>query len=220
MSFHVRVTLSRLEAPKVSKQIVEYFKPAQYICGYEEKGDNKHMHMHLEFDEPEDAAYLVSDAGKSYKSTYFKKIGYAGKYYFKECTDPHANKLYVTKDLDIISHNYEEEDYDEIMNATNNINKNKKMDQREKLLEAFLEHYKDTPLMVTKSTGVGDVEYCNPEYPYKLWQIAKWIHWHYITKYNKEPPARHHMIGYYLFIASKNGTFNDEEYYQNQTNGL
>ena len=215
MAFHVRVTLTRDESVKVSKQIVEYFKPKQYIVGYEEKGDNKHMHMHIEFDEPEDAAYLVSAAGKSYKAAYFKKIGYAGKYYFKECTDPYANKLYVAKDLDIICHNYEEEEYDEIINATTKINENKKMDQKDKLLEAFREEFKDVPKYVQKPDDLDEIMILNDERPHKLSDIADWIHWHYINKYNKAPPAPHLMREYMIWIASLEKVMDTKAYYYN-----
>jgi len=212
MAFHVRVTLSRVEAPQVSKQIVDFFKPSRYICGYEEVDTNHHMHMHLEFDEPATAVYLVSDAGKSYKSAFFKKIGYAGKYYFKECIDQFANKLYVAKDLDIICHNYEEEDYDEIMNATNKINDNKKLDQRNKLLAAFREEFKELPKFIQKPNSEEGIEMFNPERPHRLTAIASWIHWHYIDVYDKPPPTIH-MREYVLWIASKEEVMDTDSYY-------
>lgn len=214
MAFHVRVTLTRDDSVKVCKQIVEHFKPIRYICGYEEVGDNKHMHMHIETSK-EQRDYLISGAGKNYKSTFFKKIGYSGKYYFQECEDPKGNELYVAKDLDIVDHNYEEEDYDLIINETKKINENKKLEQRDKLLEAFKQEYKDIPKQIkSNDNALDDLLFIdNPDYPHELWQIAQWIHWQYINIYNKPPPIVH-MKEYVLWIASKMELMDTESYYR------
>jgi len=46
---HLRITLSKETASKIIPQFIEKFKPDVYIFAYEEVGENKHVHAHLEY---------------------------------------------------------------------------------------------------------------------------------------------------------------------------
>jgi len=200
MSYHLRVTITRLDAPALIAKYLDAFLPMLYVFAYEEKGDNHHIHAHLEYNENKGvpAKQTISD--------FFKKNNLQGKYYHKSVKkDDNSNLLYVTKDLDILKHNVAELEMDEILNKTKAINKDKKTHARHKMLErvrASQQLYLDE---LAQLATVNDNEFpaALPPPPFaKLSDIAIFIMNIYIDEYDKEPPLAH-MRGYVLYIAQK-----------------
>lgn len=182
--YHLRVTGEKKQLTELVEQYIKQFKPSVYIFAYEEKDKNHHIHGHLEY----------SKLPKSFKqalSQWMKSRGYTGKYYHQQIvTTNEQNKLYITKDLDIIKHNLTEEQMDQLKQATNEINEDKKLSQRHKLTQAFNDYLStQDPARVSKMYT-------------ELKDIAHWIMRYYLNKYDKEPPLAH-IKGYTIYIASK-----------------
>jgi len=200
MSYHLRVTITRLDAPALIAKYLDAFLPMLYVFAYEEKGDNHHIHAHLEYNENKGvpAKQTISD--------FFKKNNLQGKYYHKSVKkDDNSNLLYVTKDLDILKHNVAELEMDAILNKTKAINQDKKTHARHKMLErvrASQQLYLDE---LAQLATVNDNEFPDalPPPPFaRLSDIAVFIMNIYIDEYDKEPPLAH-MRGYVLYIATK-----------------
>lgn len=220
--YHLRVTVKKEEAPKLTEQLVCLLNPQKYVVGFEKKGDNEHIHCHLEFTEDK-TNYHNSAAGKTWRSALFKKLGYAGAYNFQkvEKTDE-KNILYVIKELSILKHNFSDEEFDDYKQKTEIINEDKKKDTRHKLLELIKQKVKDIPPVFLSDLDDIDGDYqqgesafykLNPKYPHKLSQIALLIHNIYIDEWDKDPPTVH-MRGYVLYISQKLQTINNiDEYY-------
>jgi len=201
MSYHLRVTITRSDAPALIEKYLDAFHPMLYVFAYEEKDDNHHIHAHLEYNENKGvpAKQTISD--------FFKKNNLQGKYYHKSVKkDDNSNLLYVTKDLDIIRHNVAELKMDEILNKTKAINKDKKLHARHKMLERVRAAQQEYLNELAKLGASEDFEF-PPEdsliMPFaKMSDIAIFIMNIYINEYDKEPPLAH-MRGYVLYIATK-----------------
>lgn len=116
---------------------------------------------------------------------------YNGKYYHQQVkTTNRQNMLYVVKELDLVTHNLSPKMIAKLKELTDDINENKKMNQRHKLLIEY-----DTYLSKMTSTEITSQLFTLP-------QLARWIMNYYITVYDKEPPLAH-LKGYTLYIASK-----------------
>ena len=201
MSYHLRVTITRSDAPALIEKFLDAFLPALYVFAYEEKDANHHIHAHLEYNENKGvpAKQTISD--------FFKKNNLQGKYYHKSVKkDDNSNLLYVTKDLNILRHNVAELAMDEILNKTKAINKDKKLHARHKLLErvkASQQLYLDelAQLGVTDENEFTLLTVPPPPFA-KLADSAVFIMNIYVDEYDKEPPLAH-MRGYVLYIATK-----------------
>lgn len=109
---------------KYSNQIVYYVFASEIS-----KEGVAHIHGHIEW------KILPK---KQTLSDYFKKQQLSGKYYHQQLDKPVINNLlYVTKDLKIIAHNFPEEAIQKIKQQTLDINEDKKLSTRHKLLELF-----------------------------------------------------------------------------------
>jgi len=204
--FHLRVTVKKQAAKQLTLDLVAAFKPLKYIVGFEKKGDNEHMHWHIEFS-PEKTIYHHSNAGKTWRSALFKKLGFAGEYNFQrvEKTDE-QNILYVMKELDVLQHNLSQEEFEEYQQKTLIINADKKLDVRRKLLARIKDKIKDIrpAVIIKKKSDLDDDDevHLNKYYPHRLYQISAMIHDIYVDEWDKDPPTMH-MKGYTLYIASK-----------------
>lgn len=224
-AYHLRVTGTKEQLISIIDKFIEKFTLNKYLFGYEEKGDNKHMHGHLEFiDTP--SRQRISDFFKKHLPERIK--GGAPLYYFKEVTkSKESNILYAMKEVDILKHNLSNSQFELLMKKTEEINEDKKLDQRHKLLNSFTKSLEtkvrileETTKMITQLEGqlkgireedqkiinkIGDAK---REYKWhieevcKLSYISRFIHKVYIDDYDKEPPLNH-IRGYTLYIASK-----------------
>lgn len=217
-SFHLRITGSREKCLSALLEFQKKWPSDKMIAGYEEVEDNHHIHCHIQFND-EMSAYHESGKGKSARSTFFKKCDMSGLFNFQKLVKPPKNNIcYVVKDCDVCyKHNLTDEDMEQIQQWNEDIERSKKMEQRDKLLEAFKLKFKDVPLQILSKNYNpldGELEMVdNPDYPHELWQIANWIHWQYIDVYNKPPPIVH-MREYVLWIASKMKIIDSEDYYR------
>lgn len=215
--FHLRVTVKKQAAKQLTIDLVAAFKPLKYVVGFEKKGDNEHIHWHIEFCQDK-TSYHHSNAGKTWRSALFKKLGFAGEYNFQRVEkSDEQNILYVIKDLDVLQHNLSQEEFEEYQQKTQIINADKKLDVRQKLLARIKDKIKDIPptkKALTKSDLDDDYEvHLNKHYPHRLYQISALIHDIYVDEWDKDPPTMH-MKGYTLYIASKISlSFDTKSYY-------
>jgi uncharacterized protein (UPF0297 family) len=122
------------------------------------------------------------------------------------------------------------------MQKTKEIEEDKKLDQRHKLLNAFTKSLESTIKLIDGTAAIiNKMEYCPRTDPahiksyeeaksnlrfhlnkITLSYISQFIHNVYINDYDKEPPLNH-IRGYTLYIASKyRGHYKIEENLQNQ----
>lgn len=176
MEFHLRITAPHDSSSEtIINAFISKFKPLVYIISREISKENvHHWHGHIEY---------KSLPKKQTMSDFFKKNGLAGKYYHKNLTkDSLNNKLYVTKDLDIFLHNLTEDELEELLELTEEINEDKKKDPKLKLLDYFREN------------GCGDLgDMCNT--------VARI----YIQDYDKLPPSRALTMAYVEYCSLKLG---------------
>lgn len=181
-AYHLRVTCDREPGKKLMDEYIKKFKPETYIIGYEEVDKNHHIHCHL--------VYSTVPSKQSI-SQWMKVREYSGKYYHQQVkTTNKQNIMYVVKDLDLISHNLPPEHIKKIIELTEEVNENKKMSQRHKLLieyDKYIDTFTDDEFVKAKFT---------------IASIARWIMRYYISVYDKEPPLAH-IKGYSLYIANK-----------------
>lgn len=200
--YHLRVRAT--EQGKEKQQLadildlyIEKYQPKVYIAGYEEVIEdgksNKHMHVHIEYNGEAPKKQTISD--------FFKKHKLTGKYYHQQIkTTNEQNKLYITKDLDLIKYNVTEEEINRITEATQVINKSKKQDARKKILEAYSKYIIEADQLIAKLDELQQSkvasDYC------RFAHIAMFIHKLYVNEYDKEPPT-YKMKGYILYVAEK-----------------
>jgi len=122
---HFRLTIERDEALVFIPLFIQKWQHlVKYLFTYEEKGDNHHIHGHLEWDK----------YSKQTMSDWMKLMKKSGKYYNDDLQKTaKENLLYITKDLDVLATNYSDEEVDAIIKATMAINEDKAMDMRHKL---------------------------------------------------------------------------------------
>lgn len=214
-SKHLRITGTKEHLSKIIDDFVKKFKPVAYIFGYEEKGDNKHVHGFIIYDK-QPATSTLSDFFKKHVGSGTRG---APNYYHKGCeTNDLNNALYVMKELDLLKHNLSDRRFNELKQTTIKINEEKEQNQRHKLLNAFTNFMKDneikyknytdtlfklTPLNKEDFQLMSTIEAKQKELISEiqcLSYIAKFIHKAYIEEYDKEPPLNH-IKGYCLYIA-------------------
>lgn len=177
---HMRITISREDAPNIISAFVKKFKPIVYVFGYEDKPNNKHIHGHLEFKSEEDIPK------SSTRSDFFKKHKLSGKYYFKELDKEIKNNLlYVVKELDLLQNNLSEDEVEELREMTDAINEDKKKDPKIKLLERIKIKIKAGDMIIGSA------------------QIAREIHNIYVDEWDKLSPPNGLLQQYTLFIMQK-----------------
>lgn len=192
-SYHMRVTIDRKDAPSFIDEYIKKFGPVIYIFSYEEVEQNHHIHAHLVFP-------VGKEQPKQTRSDWFKKMGFAKKYYFEKTKESINNILYVLKDLDILKHNVCEKHYDKVLQQTKVINADKKKQAREKLLELFMSHLRE------EFKGQTEENYEEYKKKREYWQqfssVALFIHKAYVRRWNKSPPISQ-MKGMVLYICEK-----------------
>lgn len=204
--FHLRITADRTKCVSITDLFIEKFKPTLYIVAYEEKGDNKHLHAHMEYE-------IVPK--KQTVSDFFRKHSLTGKYYHKNAEKEHNNKLYVLKDLDLIKTSLSEEDIEELVSQVEVIKKDMKADVRQKLRirikERLLKRIEDDAIYentdeflnmneLDKSIYIGSFRY---HYTYGL--IRREICQIYVDEWDKEPPFSSRIQQYAMYIILKEG---------------
>lgn len=218
--FHLRITGSKEVLKPIIEFFIKKFDPTKYLFGFEQKDDNRHVHGHLEFENPP-ARQRISDFFKKH----FNDDIISGRlYYFKAIAkSKEANILYAMKEQDIITHNLTDEEYGRLMQKTKEIEEDKKLDQRHKLLNSFTKSL-ETKVKILEETqkiinrleaeldkdkkNIERLTVAKQEYRHhfeevtKLSYISRFIHKVYVTEYDKEPPLNH-IRGYTLYIASK-----------------
>lgn len=218
-SYHLRITGERDDCIEMLQKFNDKWSAEKLIAGYEEVDENHHVHAHIQFDEKQ-AEYHDSDKGKSARSALFKKYNFAGLYNFQKLVKPPKNNIcYVVKDLDVcVWVGISDEDIDEINEWNADIEKSKKQDQREKILEAItidlVSYLKTYDIQMNKLYQLQNEEeidqYTNLKrdlesgrsYRESLTYIAEFISKLYIREYNKEPPLNQ-MRQYTLYVAQK-----------------
>lgn len=202
MERHLRITGERKKIEKIIPIFLEKFKPITYVFSYEEKGDNHHVHAHLEYE---------NVPKKQTLSDFMSKNGFKEKYYHQKLDkEPLNNLLYVLKDLDIITHNLEEERYKALIETTKRINEDKKKNARHKLYEIIrkkMQDYLDKKPNYEENKEAYEEWADNPPFTY-LNDIADYIIDIYVIQYDKEPPLSH-LKGYVLYIFKM--LINDEK---------
>jgi len=213
--FHLRVSISAIAADaRLVKDgevltfvnaLIHKFKPLKYVFAYEcAKKVNHHIHAHLEYE---------AEPKKSTLSDFMKVHHFSGLYYHKNVqTTARQNLLYCIKDLNIIQHNFEKIEYDELVNTTEKINEDKATDQRDKLYNKFIEsvypsalvehqkwvnHYNNEDIINRHSPNAP-----KPPLQWSLGWVAHWISEIYVKEYKKAPPLCH-LNEYVLYIAHK-----------------
>lgn len=180
---HLRITLSKETASKLIPLFIEKFKPDVYIFAYEEVGENKHIHAHLEYKDKEPSKSTLSD--------WFKKENLSGKYYCKTLDkEPINNKLYVVKDLDILNTNITEEELEELRQKTADIEEDKAKDIKVKLVERIKKKIQADEMTISSSG------------------IAEAITDIYVDEWDKLPPPYGLQQQYTVYIMKK--LMNDE----------
>lgn len=215
--FHLRLTCDKTRSKELITLFTAKFKPSKFvICHETSESGIEHSHTHIEADEAF-FTYHISNKGKQARSDFFRKHNMAGLYNFQKLEKtPRQNICYVIKDGDYIAYKgITEDELEELKQWTAEIEKSKKTDTRDKLLEAFREYYKDIPTHIEAEDTLGGniILIQNDDYPHELYQVAEWIHWHFINIYNKPPPTTH-MREYMLWISSKEKIINTRAYYQ------
>lgn len=213
-SYHFRLTAKWSDAEKTIIDFVRKYKPTTYVFSEEvSKQDVIHLHGHLEYE---------AAPAKSTLSDFFKKHGFSGKYYHKQCEkDKQNNLLYVCKDLDIKFHNLEEAYYNDILDKTQQINDDKKRETRHKLFDLYFKWYEENiaqcstvekcEITLTEKTYYDTPTEFGP-YICEIENIALFINDLYVNEWDKEPPLAH-LSGYVLFIATKMNKQLDMEFY-------
>lgn len=181
-AYHLRVTCEREPGKKLMEEYIKKFKPDSYIIGYEEVDENHHIHCHITYQ---------TVPSKQSISQWMKTRDYSGKYYHQQVkTTNKQNILYVVKELDLVLTSWSANSINKLKQLTEEINENKKMNQRHKLLieyNKYLSTYTAEQFMTTLFTLPG---------------LARWIMNYYVKVYDKEPPLAH-IKGYTIYIASK-----------------
>jgi len=114
-------------------------------------------------------------------SLYMGKQGHAVKYYNEKLKNPPMhNLLYITKDLDLLETNYDDEFIDKVIEKTQEINVDKSTDMRHKLLNLVKDNEKIDSML----------------------KLEMWIEYHYVYVLDKEPPVNH-LRGYIKYICLK-----------------
>lgn len=205
---HLRISGEYEELQKVVLEFYNKWKPKALIGGYEEKENNHHCHVHIEFTE-EQMKYQETSKGKTARSEFFKKHGFSGKYNYSKVTKTALQNIkYVIKDDEIfIYHNVTEAQIEELKQMVVKVQESMKKDARHKLLEAFNEH-------VEKLKTEEQINKC--KLGASLANLAEWIGNYYIDVYDKEPPLSH-IKGYTLYIARKQQHF---QYVELQANSF
>ena len=111
--YHLRVTVDRTNACIIAGSFIAKFNPKRFIFGFEKKGENEHFHGHIEYEK------LPT---KQQMSEFFapikKKIAPKSKcpiYWHKQLQKEEDHNIsYVTKEDDIILHNFTELELEEI----------------------------------------------------------------------------------------------------------
>ncbi len=105
-----------------------------------------HSHSHIEFNKKEFDCQ-ISNNGESSRSSFFKNENLSGLFNFQQLNKtPVDNIKYCIKEDDIIYELHTDEaQLDEIKQMVLAVQKSMKMEQRDKLLEAFIEAHKDIP---------------------------------------------------------------------------
>lgn len=215
--FHLRLTCEKDTSRELITLFTKKFKPVKFvICHEVSESGVAHSHSHIEGDEAF-AKYHESKAGKTARSAFFEKHDMKGLYNFTKLTKtPRQNICYVVKGNNYIAtKGITDDEIEELKQWTEEIEKSKKMEQRDKLLALYREEFKHIPRM-KKEKNCLDEEYevVNDERPHRLYEIAQWIHWTYIDDFNKPPPTVH-MREYVLWIASKECGMDTKAYYFN-----
>jgi len=178
-SYHIRITsIDRIHALKIVNDFITKFmaKLIKYVFSHEISGSGQsHIHGHIQYKSDE----VIP---RSTLCDFFKALGLQGKYYHKIVQkEDELNILYVIKELDILTHNFSEEEFQTFLELTNTINENKKKNLKEKLIDHFL-----------------DKPYIN------LNDIASEITRLYIDDWNEFPPV-HNTRKMTLYVAKKLG---------------
>lgn len=198
--YHLRVTIDRVRSISLIDLFIDKFKPKMYIFAFEEKGDNKHIHGHLEYDcEPK----------KQTVSDFFKRQQLTGKYYHKNAVKEHNNKLYVLKDLDLIKTSLTEEEIQKLTDEIEDIKQDMKTDVRHKLREQIKQRF--DKLRKEWDDFIGSDVYYNledksitiPHYTYS-W-VRRSICDIYVNEWDKEPPFGSRIQQYAMYIILKDG---------------
>jgi hypothetical protein len=198
---HLRITGDKTQCKTVIDAYFKKFKAVSAVCGYEEKGENHHMHCHIELDATT-FEYHTSDKGKTARSAFFKKHHLTGLYNFDKLKKtPLNNILYVIKDLDIVAvRNVEDEQLEELRQMTSEINENKRLDQRHKLYEKFKEHIHNHELLKMDTIGMTEYQLEEHRNIHRISYILKFIHKVYILEWDRDVPLGQ-LKAYVLYIA-------------------
>jgi len=214
--FHLRLTCDKARSKELITLFTAKFKPSKFVICHEiSESGIEHSHSHIEADEAF-FTYHISNKGKQARSDFFRKHNMAGLHNFQKLDRaPRQNICYVIKDGDYIAYKgITEDELEELKQWTAEIEKSKKTDTKDKLLEAFREYIKPIPrVLLDEDTLSGEwIRYNNPDFPHALWQVAQWIHRHFIDEWNKPPPTTH-MREYVLWLSSKTDIINTMAYY-------
>lgn len=101
------------------------------------KSEKPHIHGYLETDR---------EIKKSTLSDYMIKHGFKGKYSCAVVKDEKNYKNYIFKDRDIITHTLTEDEFDELMETSMDIESDKKLNQAQKLFWYVSEHMTESDL--------------------------------------------------------------------------
>lgn len=128
--YHLRVSVDRATGKKLAKDFVSKFDVVKYCFAYEEKGENVHIHGHLEYKEvpsKQNISYYMKQWNPDKKQSF---------YYHKALEkDEVHNMTYVTKDNDILRTNYTQEELEYFKEENMRINDEKSKPMKEQLVE-------------------------------------------------------------------------------------
>ena len=181
MEYHLRVSVKLEHAEGVMKDFITAFKPKEYVCCYENKGDDKneevnpHIHCYLKYDK-EPSKQKVSEFMK--RQPILKNETVAGYYHRKQTKTTDENIVYTIKGRHYIVKNI---DVSSAELKTECINQDKKLSSREKLYKRYV-----------LKNGIN--------YPMSKYMLFEFIDDVYIFEFKKSPPNNSQLAMYSRFI--------------------
>lgn len=200
--YHFRFTAPKQKSLEIAQQLVKMWAPKVYIFGQEiSKNGVEHCHAHLEFEQ--------EPPSKDQRSRQYKKVGLTGnaKAYFSQVeTSDEQNKIYVCKDLDLLIHNLSDDELDRLIQIEEQINENKKLSSKDKLLEEVkicLPSFIKEVEYDMEDLNMNWVKIKREEQLISFDDIIKIIRIVHIKKWKKLPPTKSLMFQYVIYIAEQ-----------------
>lgn len=138
--YHLRVSVNDADSANgVIEHFIEYFSLSSYIFAYEEKGDNKHFHGHIQYESDFDPTLPKNKVKRSEFFKKMKKLDFVPDKteasYHEACRDEFKNLSYIVKECYVLKqYGIDESLLEEAKNNSARIELEKKTSMKEQLL--------------------------------------------------------------------------------------